>query len=180
VKLRTIHLSLLSEQEPMRKNVGVSRQTTFYVIAYDIPDDKRRTKIHKLLSGFGTWTQFSLFECFLNGKEMALLRSKLAEHLIETEDSVRFYPLCAQCLTRVETVGGPQPHEEFVFIVEADPFPRCSSNGGFELRLSGRSTGGRKARTIEKALLYRPKNRPPKRASRKPLHKPASHATLEG
>ncbi len=101
----------------MRRNGSVSHQTTFYVIAYDIPDDKRRTKIHKLLLGFGTWTQFSLFECFLNGREMALLRSKLAEHLIATEDSVRFYPLCAQCLTKVKTVGGPQPHETSVFIV---------------------------------------------------------------
>ncbi len=87
------------------------------MIAYDIPNDKRRTKIHKLLSGFGTWTQFSLFECFLTRKEMVLLRSKLAEHLIEEEDSVRFYPLCAQCLDKVETVGGSRPHEESVFIV---------------------------------------------------------------
>ena len=33
----------------------------FYVIAYDIPSDKRRTKVHKLLCGFGQWTQYSLF-----------------------------------------------------------------------------------------------------------------------
>lgn len=101
----------------MRNKARISKQTTCYVIAYDIPDDKRRTKIHKLLLGFGTWSQFSLFECFLTRKEMVLLRSKLAEHLIEVEDSVRFYPLCVQCLTKVETVGGPQPHEESVFIV---------------------------------------------------------------
>ena len=36
-------------------------QTTCYVIAYDIPDDKRRNNIHKLLLGFGKWTQYSLF-----------------------------------------------------------------------------------------------------------------------
>src|SRR5437870_2523307 len=101
----------------MSKKARMSRQTTCYVIAYDIPDDKRRTKVHKLLLGFGTWTQYSLFECFLSRKEMVLLRSKLAVHLIDAEDSVRFYPICAHCLTRVETVGGSQPHEESVFII---------------------------------------------------------------
>ncbi|MBV9707207.1 MAG: CRISPR-associated endonuclease Cas2, partial [Chloroflexi bacterium] len=59
----------------MRTKAKVSNQTTCYVIAYDIPDDKRRTKIHKLLLGFGVWTQFSLFECFLTRKDLVLLRS---------------------------------------------------------------------------------------------------------
>ncbi len=94
-----------------------SGQTTCYVIAYDIPDDRRRTKIHKILSGFGTWTQYSLFECFLSKKELVLLKSKLAKHIKETQDSVRFYPLCAPCLDKVETVGGQPPTEDIVFIV---------------------------------------------------------------
>jgi CRISPR-associated protein Cas2 len=94
-----------------------SSQTMCYVIAYDIPDDRRRTKIHKILSGFGTWTQYSLFECFLSKKELVLLKSKLAKHIKETQDSVRFYPLCAACLDKVETVGGQPPTEDIVFIV---------------------------------------------------------------
>ena len=94
-----------------------SRQTTCYVIAYDIPDDRRRTKVHKILLGFGKWTQYSLFECFLSQKELVLLRSKLAEHLVPKEDSVRFYPLCANCVGRVETIGGPPPVEELLFVV---------------------------------------------------------------
>ncbi len=101
----------------MKKKAETSRQTTCYVIAYDIPDDKRRTKIHKVLLGFGKWTQYSLFECFLSRKDLILLRAKLAEHLVEESDSVRFYPLCANCVSKVETVGGEQPGEESVFIV---------------------------------------------------------------
>jgi len=81
-------------------------QTMCYIIAYDIPSDRRRTKIHKVLSGFGTWTQYSLFECFLSKKELVLLKSKLAKHVKDTEDSIRFYPLCVVCLEKVETVGG--------------------------------------------------------------------------
>ena len=101
----------------MRSTAKVNSQTPCYVIAYDIPDDKRRTKVHKLLSGFGKWTQFSLFECFLTKKELVLLRSKLAEHLEAAQDSVRFYPLCANCLEKVETVGGPLPAEDLLFVV---------------------------------------------------------------
>ena len=101
----------------MRKQTRTSNQTTCYVIAYDIPDDKRRTKIHKVLLGFGKWTQYSLFECFLSRKDLILLRSKLAEHLVAREDSVRFYPLCASCLSKVETVGGSLPADDPLFIV---------------------------------------------------------------
>ncbi len=90
---------------------------TCYVIAYDIPDDRRRTKIHKLLLGFGKWTQYSLFECFLSRKELILLRAKLAEHLVAKEDSVRFYPLCASCVSKVETVGGPLPGDDDLFVI---------------------------------------------------------------
>ena len=92
-------------------------QTTCYVIAYDIPDDKRRNNIHKLLLGFGKWTQYSLFECFLSRKELLLLQSKLVEHLDATQDSVRFYPLCANCVSKVQTVGGPLPREALLFVV---------------------------------------------------------------
>jgi len=101
----------------MRRKAKTSSQIMCYVIAYDIPDDRRRTKVHKLLLGFGKWTQYSLFECFLSRKELVLLRSKLAEHLVAKQDSVRFYPLCASCLGKVETVGGPAPAEDLLFVV---------------------------------------------------------------
>lgn len=94
-----------------------SSQTMCYVIAYDIPDDRRRTKVHKILCGFGTWTQYSLFECFLSKKELVLLKSKLAKHLKDTQDSVRFYPLCAACVEKVEMVGGEPPTEDVLYIV---------------------------------------------------------------
>src|SRR2546426_9793079 len=93
-----------------------SSQTTCYIIAYDIPDDRRRTKVHKILTGFGNWTQYSLFECFMTRKQLVLLRSKLAEHLEARQDSVRFYPLCASCVDKVETIGGPPPTEELLFV----------------------------------------------------------------
>ncbi|NJN82975.1 MAG: CRISPR-associated endonuclease Cas2 [Caldilineaceae bacterium] len=94
-----------------------SRITTLYVIAYDIPSDKRRTKVHKILSGYGHWTQFSLFECYLTEKEYLRLRSVLDRHLEEKLDTVRFYPLCAACQKKVETVGSPLPTEPEMFLL---------------------------------------------------------------
>ncbi|HLE13289.1 MAG TPA: CRISPR-associated endonuclease Cas2 [Anaerolineales bacterium] len=88
----------------------------FYVVAYDIPSDKRRTKVHKVLSGFGQWTQYSLFELFLSDKELVLLQSRLERLLNQEKDSVRFYPLCESCLKKVETVGSPPPKEPQVFV----------------------------------------------------------------
>ena len=93
------------------------KETTCYVIAYDIPDDQRRTRVHKILSGFGNWTQYSLFECFLSKKELILLKAKLAKYLDAGRDSVRFYPLCARCVENVETVGGRPPEEDLLFLV---------------------------------------------------------------
>ena len=101
----------------MKSKTSRNRETTCYVIAYDIPDDRRRTKVHQILLGFGKWTQYSLFECFLSRKELVLVRSKLTEYLVASEDSVRFYPLCANCVAKVETVGSPPPAEAILFIV---------------------------------------------------------------
>ena len=101
----------------MRRRAARSNQITCYVIAYDIPDDRRRTKIHNILLGYGKWTQYSLFECFLTRKQLILLYSKLEKYMVDMEDSVRFYPLCANCVSQVETVGGPPPGDPHVFIV---------------------------------------------------------------
>lgn len=93
------------------------KQRLFYVIAYDIPNDRRRTKVHKTLCGFGRWTQYSLFECHLSEKEMITLRNRLAKLLKPSEDSVRFYPLCSACFGKIDTVGSEKPSEEKAFIV---------------------------------------------------------------
>jgi CRISPR-associated protein Cas2 len=101
----------------MRRTSRISSQPTCYVVAYDIPDDKRRKNIHKLLLGYGKWTQYSLFECFLTRKELVLLQAKLEQHLDAVRDSVRFYPLCANCVSKVETIGGPPPANDVLFVV---------------------------------------------------------------
>ena len=93
------------------------RQSTMYVVAYDISDDKRRTKVHKVLKGFGEWTEFSLFECFLTKKELLQMRAKLDKHLDARTDRVRIYMICDACLSKVETVGIPEPVEQSSYLI---------------------------------------------------------------
>ncbi len=78
----------------------------FYVVAYDIPDDKRRKKVADLLEGYGKRVQYSVFECVLTQAKYDELRSKLRKRVKLSEDSVRFYPLSRQMLSHVETWGG--------------------------------------------------------------------------
>ncbi len=80
-----------------------------YLISYDIAVDKRRTKIAKLLEGFGQRVQYSVFECDLTTKQYAELRRKLHKILKPAEaDNLRTYKLCASCVPNIEIVGaGP-------------------------------------------------------------------------
>ena len=87
------------------------------VIAYDIPEDKRRTKIHKTLKSYGQWMQFSLFECNLTDTQYAKLRGRLSKMIKPAEDSVRFYFLCECCHGKVERIGGECVRDESIFFV---------------------------------------------------------------
>jgi CRISPR-associated protein Cas2 len=90
----------------------------FVVISYDIRDDRRRSKIFKVLKNFGQWMQFSVFECELDKANFLRLKDRL-DHLIdaEKEDSIRFYFLCEGCKRQIERVGGEKPRKEGAVIV---------------------------------------------------------------
>jgi CRISPR-associated protein Cas2 len=72
-----------------------------YVIAYDISDDRRRTRLFKTLKQYGTPVQESVFECHLTTNQFIQLRQAV-ERLIEPHtDQVRFYDLCQKCAGRI-------------------------------------------------------------------------------
>lgn len=79
---------------------------TFFVIAYDIPDDRRRTKVANILEGYGWRVNYSVFECVLNPRQYRTLRTRLVRIVVPAEDALRFYALCESCARRIETVGG--------------------------------------------------------------------------
>ncbi len=77
----------------------------FYLITYDVPDDKRRLKIAKHLEALGDRVQYSVFEIWLTPKELKTLVSRLEKVLEEEEDSVRIYALCEACRGKVRIHG---------------------------------------------------------------------------
>lgn len=77
----------------------------FYIIAYDIPDDKRRKKIADILEGYGTRVQYSVFECVLTSKQYQNMKSRLKKVFQIEEDNLRFYPISKHTLTQIETWG---------------------------------------------------------------------------
>jgi CRISPR-associated protein Cas2 len=77
----------------------------FIVIAYDIPDNKRRTRLHKLLRRYGDAVQFSVFECLISDAQFDELRQGVAKIIIEGEDDVRYYDICAACKRLTKTLG---------------------------------------------------------------------------
>jgi CRISPR-associated protein Cas2 len=85
------------------------------VITYDISEDKRRTKIHKVLKSYGQWMQFSVFECVLTKTEYVRLRNRLNKLIRAEEDSIRFYFLCECCQGKVERIGGESVRDDTVF-----------------------------------------------------------------
>jgi CRISPR-associated protein Cas2 len=87
------------------------------VITYDISEDKRRTKIHKVLKSYGQWMQFSVFECDLTETQYARLRLRLSKLIKPDQDSIRFYFLCACCKNKVERIGGEQVRDDSIFFV---------------------------------------------------------------
>ncbi len=95
--------------------------TLFYLIIYDLPDNKaankRRTRLHKMLSGYGKWTQYSVFECFLTAIQFATLQTKIEKLVKPEEDSVRLYVLDASAIKRTITYGSEIPRQEQTIVL---------------------------------------------------------------
>lgn len=87
----------------------------FVAVSYDISEDKRRTKVHKILKSYGQWMQYSVFECCLTDTQYAKLRARLSKVIKPDQDSVRFYFLCACCQAKIERIGGEQVRDESIF-----------------------------------------------------------------
>jgi CRISPR-associated protein Cas2 len=77
----------------------------FTIISYDIVSDKRRTKVMKLLKGYGTRVQYSVFECQLNQAEFAKLGLQLRALIDRNTDSVRCYRLDVDAVQRIAIYG---------------------------------------------------------------------------
>ncbi len=95
----------------------------FIVISYDIPDDKRRTKVMKALKDFGQHVQYSVFECDIRHEDYGRLRQRIKKLINPRADNIRFYVLSKEDMKKRE-VWGVERGE-----VDVKPFYLISSNG---------------------------------------------------
>ena len=78
------------------------------LITYDVTDDKRRTKVHRILRDVGDHVQYSVFVADLNEREYIQVRSKIRERIHHDQDQVLFIdlgPAERDPLDRIESLG---------------------------------------------------------------------------
>lgn len=75
------------------------------VVTYDIPDDRRRTKLAHALKDFGVRVQYSVFECLLELDQVERLSLRIGSLISPEKDSVRLYRFCADCGLRTQVLG---------------------------------------------------------------------------
>lgn len=78
-------------------------ENDFWVVVYDLSDDRRRARLHETLLGFGTPVQYSVFECWLKPKDAKKMQAAVRKIIRPRTDHVRFYTLCASCAAKVTT-----------------------------------------------------------------------------
>jgi len=88
------------------------------VVCYDIPDNRRRSRVGKTLESYGYRVQKSVFECEVSRELYQKMKRCLGKLVSREEDSVRYYNLCQNCAGRVEICGlGEMQREKPLFIV---------------------------------------------------------------
>jgi len=56
------------------------------------------------------WVQKSVFDCSrLNEKQFLKMKQRIEEHIDHSEDTVRYYFICRQCLSKMEFSGTGEP-----------------------------------------------------------------------
>jgi CRISPR-associated protein Cas2 len=73
----------------------------FCVVAYDVADDKRRSRIVKILEKYGVRANYSVFECMFTESQFLKVQQLLREKMKEKEDAIIYYPICVNCFTKI-------------------------------------------------------------------------------
>ncbi len=87
-----------------------------YLIAYDVTDQGRLTRVRNALKGYSTGGQKSVYECFLSPADLRLVTRELEGLINEVEDRVHIFTMDGR--SRTHTLGvADQPHDPSFFYV---------------------------------------------------------------
>lgn len=81
----------------------------FWMVCYDICDDRVRLRAARALGRYGERVQRSVYECHLSAREIQTLRRELLGMIDPISDRVRFYPLCERDRAGVRVQGRQAP-----------------------------------------------------------------------
>jgi CRISPR-associated protein Cas2 len=82
------------------------------VVSYNVPNDRRRTRLAHALLDFGVRVQYSVFECLLEPEQLDALRRRVLREIDGAEDSVRIYRFCQDCGAKTEILGTGKATED--------------------------------------------------------------------
>lgn len=100
----------------MRSLVCSLMERTLYLIAYDIVDQRRLTRVRHFLKGYSTGGQKSVFECFLSDGELKLVVRTVGRLIVDAEDRVHIFRMDGRSRTHVLGIAvQPKDPEYFYF-----------------------------------------------------------------
>lgn len=73
----------------------------FYVVAYDISDDKCRSRVVKVVEKFGVRINYSVYECLFTPAQFEHVKRKIEKLINAKEDLVIYYPICLNCFSKI-------------------------------------------------------------------------------
>lgn len=90
----------------------------FYLVCFDVVEDRARARVVKVLKEYGVRVQKSVFECGnLTGESFLKMKDRLESFIDDSEDTVRYYALCRECLSKAEHSGVGEPPDPSSFRV---------------------------------------------------------------
>ena len=89
----------------------------FVVVAYDVADDRRRSKVVKILEKKGVRVNYSVFECMLTHAQYERLRASIGKEIDEDEDRVVYYPICLDCYAHIIYQPDKQPSHKTITVI---------------------------------------------------------------
>jgi CRISPR-associated protein Cas2 len=78
----------------------MGEERLWYFVAYDVREPARLRRTYRLLQGYGTSVQYSVFRCRLSQRQLERLRWELSR-VLDAEDGLMITGLCSGCLARV-------------------------------------------------------------------------------
>jgi CRISPR-associated protein Cas2 len=82
----------------------------YYLVCFDIVDNRVRYRLVKILKKYGIRVQKSVFECAgLTEKQFLRMQDRIDRCIDATQDSVYYYFISLDCLKRMEFSGIGKP-----------------------------------------------------------------------